>query len=202
QPLVDEGLQGLLGGAAPHLLDHPDLAQQDRAILDHRQDALDDLARVCRSHERREEDERGCEDAGPVVHQRSPPPTWGGIGRGVDEQTTCALERIADREMETPGLLARAPVQLVAPIDPDGTEGGPVAQAQSGRVTQVTELEVAYEGVDVAGVEKGAEGETAAQVDPHLGSAENESVPPRGEEVAVGPRLLGARGVHREAPGA
>src|SRR6266496_1325368 len=115
---------------------------------------------------------------------------------------TCALERIADREMETPGLLARAPVQLVAPIDPDGTEGGPVAQAQSGRVTQVTELEVTDEGVDVAAVEKGAEGETAAQVDPHLGSAENEGVPPRGEELAVGPRLLGARGIHREAPGA
>src|SRR5947209_2070413 len=115
---------------------------------------------------------------------------------------TCALERIADREMETPGLLARAAVQLVAPIDPDGTEGGPVAQAQSGRVAQVTQLEVTDEGVDVAGLEKGAEGEATPQVDPHLGSAEDESIPPGGKELAIGPRLLRARGIHREPPGA
>src|SRR5260221_6988405 len=108
-------------------------------------------------------------------------------------------ERIADREMEVRRRFVRTPVQLVAPIHADGAEGRPVAQPEAGRIAQVAQVDVPHQGVDVAGIEEGPEGEPAAQAEAQLGPAEDEGVAPRGKELPVRSEREGTRRIQREA---
>src|SRR5438552_6629190 len=110
-----------------------------------------------------------------------------------------ALERMPDGEVHVVGLLARAAVQLVAPVDAQRPERALVAQAQARGIAQVAERDLGDQRVDVARLREGGGGEPAPRVVAQLRPAQQEAAAPGGHALPGGRAHQGAHAVQAEA---
>ena len=97
------------------------------------------------------------------------------------------------------GLSLGTAVQLVAPVDPHRAYRRLVAQAETGGVEDLPQVDVGHARVHGSDVGEGRERQGAAEVVAQLEAAEEQGIPAGGHELSAAPDLQGSGEVGLEA---